>query len=238
MSTDPHRLKIRVRLSAPSSASAALVSASAAPVSRAALVVGAVVFVVLCAGGLWTLLTQYEDESTQPVIAAASESSGESLVESSDVASSALTPLETTPSPTAQNIPATTPGHDPGKSPAQFTGSANRVVRAVLAAGMRNHLPIKEQGNEVPASDVTQRLYFFTEVHEVSSRRFSHRWEYRGKSVAQINFKPVGKNWKSASSKQIPSHMQGKWRVVLVDDAARDLASVEFIYGAIASAAN
>lgn len=107
----------------------------------------------------------------------------------------------------------------------------NRVVRAALTGTPRKHQPVQELTGELPASDVTKRFYFFTEVREVTSRLFTHRWEYRGKVVAQIPFSPSGKNWSGSSSKQIPTHMQGAWRVVLADEHGSELESVIFIYG-------
>ena len=107
----------------------------------------------------------------------------------------------------------------------------NRVVRAELTGAPRKNESVPELAGDLPAAAVTQRFYFFTEVHEVASQRFKHRWEYRGKAVAQISFSPKGKKWTGSSSKQIPTHMQGAWRVVLVDDGGTELGSVAFTYG-------
>ena len=114
----------------------------------------------------------------------------------------------------------------------------NRVIRAALTSSPRQHPPVQELVGELPVADVTKRFYFFTEVHNVASRRFQHRWEYRGKTVAKIPFSPKGKNWTGSSSKQIPTHMQGAWRVVLVDDRNAELSSVAFTYGKELTAQN
>lgn len=107
----------------------------------------------------------------------------------------------------------------------------NLVVRAVLTGAPRENASVPELAGEVPAAAGMQRFYFFTEVHAVASRRFKHRWEYRGQAVAQIPFSPKGKKWTGSSSKQIPTHMQGAWRAVLVDDRGVELGSVAFTYG-------
>lgn len=107
----------------------------------------------------------------------------------------------------------------------------NRVVRAVLTGAPRENASVPELAGEVPAAAGMQRFYFFTEVHAVASRRFKHRWEYRGQAVAQIPFSPKAKKWTGSSSKQIPTHMQGAWRAVLVDDRGAELGSVAFTYG-------
>lgn len=107
----------------------------------------------------------------------------------------------------------------------------NLVVRAVLTGAPRENASVPELAGEVPAAAGMQRFYFFTEVHAVASRRFKHRWEYRGQAVAQIPFSPKGKKWTGSSSKQIPTHMQGAWRAVLVDDRGAELGSVAFTYG-------
>ena len=117
------------------------------------------------------------------------------------------------------------------RAPASSSQQTNRIVRAVLADTLRKHQPIQELAGNLPVSDVTKRFYFFTDVQDVASRRFTHRWEYRGKAVAQIPFTPTGKTWTGSSSKQIPTHMQGAWRVVLVDERGTELTSVAFSYG-------
>ena len=114
---------------------------------------------------------------------------------------------------------------------AHIPAPANHVLRAVLTDNLRKSQPLRESSGALPVSDVTKRFYFFTEVQNVASRRFTHRWEYKGKAVAQIRFSTSGKNWTGSSSKQIPTHMQGQWRAVLVDDRGAELSSVEFTYG-------
>lgn len=114
----------------------------------------------------------------------------------------------------------------------------NRVLRAVLTDSLRKGQPLRESNGALPVSDVTKRFYFFTEVQGVVSRRFTHRWEYKGKAVAQISFSTSVKNWTGSSSKQIPTHMQGQWRAVLVDDHGAELSSVAFTYGKELTARN
>lgn len=116
--------------------------------------------------------------------------------------------------------------------------TTNRVLRAVLTDRLRKGQPLLESSRELPVSGVTKRFYFFTEVQNVASRRFTHRWEYKGKVVAQIPFSTSGKSWEGSSSKQIPTHMQGEWRAVLVNDHGAELSSVAFTYGKELTARN
>ncbi len=135
--------------------------------------------------------------------------------------------VEITPSPTpplTAPVPAT---HTQQSSPNQ----TNRVVRAVLTDTPYKRQTVQSLVGELPAAAAIKRFHFFSEVQNVSSQRFTHRWEYRGKPVAQIVFSPSGKNWAGASSKQIPTHMQGAWRVVLVNESGVELTSVAFTYG-------
>lgn len=236
MSTDPRNLKIRIRMSGPASPPVVEIPVTTAPSLRTPVSFTMAAVVLLIGGwGLWALLAQHNDdadESTtvdmQPFITTPSN-------ERSSVAATALPVPETTqgaPSPAIQKATAAPQSRTPVKSPDTASAGANLIVHAVLSDKMRNHRPVTELAGNVPASDVTMRLHFFTEVHDVGSRRFTHRWEYRGKPVAQINFKPSGRNWSAASSKQIPTHMQGEWRVVLADDQGRALTSLDFVYGA------
>ena len=184
---------------------------------RVAIALGVLVLILAAIFGIRAMMKK---NSPEHVLAPIAEISAPPAVAiASPPAASVITSLP-------QTAPPSTPRAEP--SPPNQT---NRVVRTVLTDTLRKHQPMQALAGILPISDVTKRFYFFTEVQNVSSRRFMHRWEYRGKAVAQIPFSPSGKNWTGSSSKQIPTHMQGAWRVVLVDERSAELNSVTFTYG-------
>lgn len=150
--------------------------------------------------------------------------------------------METTPAPlpelkSHQPVPSSRPAATPAALPVATPNSVedherNRVVRAFLTANMRGHAPGESLSETVPVSDVTKKFYFYTQVADVDAATLTHRWIYRGSTIASIPFKPPrGKEWRASSSKKIPNHMTGEWRVVLVNERGTELASASFTYG-------
>lgn len=147
------------------------------------------------------------------------------------------------PKPVAENpapevgVPAaveTTPAAVPTETalPPQPANPHNRVLRALIADSMRGQTPGAELSATIPAAQTTRRFYFFTEVEQPEGKRFAHLWQHEGKTTARIAFQPRNSPWRASSNKRIPSHLQGRWRAVLVDEHDNELASAEFIYGA------
>lgn len=239
MSTDPRNLKIVIRINGASPAAVAENQSVFAATSRIALfrIAGGIALALLISGGLWLWLAQRASDAPPPEMSETAPAVDTQLVPVTPVADP-VSIAKTPPAPAPQKSVASQQPQGRVKEAGTPSGASNLVVRALLTDTMRKHLPVTELSGDVPASDVTKQFHFFTEVHDVGSQRFFHRWEYRGKAVAQISFKPSGKSWRAASSKQIPTHMQGEWRVVLVDDHANDLTSVDFVYGTNTPASN
>ncbi len=204
-------LKIRIRVDTAAPTDEAPATLDLGRVLLAAL--AALVLIIAATFGLRALLKSPRPE---PVLA------------STELA--ARPPEITTPSPPALEV-ATASSTVTAHTRASPPNRANQVIRAVLADAVRKHQPVQEFSGDLPAAAVTKRVYFFTEVQNVATRRLTHRWEYRGKAVAQIAFFPGRKTWTGASNKQITPQMQGAWRVVLLDEHGTALSSVAFNYG-------
>ncbi len=108
----------------------------------------------------------------------------------------------------------------------------NRVVRALITDTVRSALPGAALRGTAPATDVTQKFYFFTELENPAGKRFAHVWEYNGKTVARIEFKPRTNPWRALSSKKFAAHMTGQWRAVLLNEHGAELTSVPLEYTA------
>ncbi|MCW9046886.1 MAG: DUF2914 domain-containing protein [Gammaproteobacteria bacterium] len=78
-------------------------------------------------------------------------------------------------------------------------------------------------------SDIT-RVYYFTEITGLNGHTISHRWEYDGQVVAEINFKVSGDRWRTWSSKNMLSSWLGKWRVSVLDEGGNIIEQSEFDY--------
>lgn len=213
-STSASTLKIRIRIdSGTQSTEDAIPAATTFDRRGMAVMLGAVVLLFIVVFGIRGLM-----KSNLPKPA----------VEDAPLPLAEINALPGIPSAGSAAVPI--PETEPASN-APLPDQTNRVVHAVLTDAPRKRKPLQALSGNIPASDVTRRFYFFTEVNAVSSKRFIHRWEYRGKTVAQIPFSPGGKNWSGSSSKQIPTHMQGDWRVVLVDERNTELSGIAFTYG-------
>jgi hypothetical protein len=124
----------------------------------------------------------------------------------------------------------------PGESTAALATTAppdatNAVVRALITETLRGNVPGDPVGPALAPSNVTKKLHFYTELNRPTGKRYAHVWEYNGKPVARIEFKPHSNPWRASSNKRLPAHMQGEWRAKLIDEMGIELASVQLIYG-------
>lgn len=79
------------------------------------------------------------------------------------------------------------------------------------------------------SAEVT-RVYFFTEITGLSGHTISHRWEYNGQVLAELEFKVNGDRWRTWSSKNMLSSWLGKWQVSVLDEAGNIIEQSEFNY--------
>ena len=79
------------------------------------------------------------------------------------------------------------------------------------------------------SSDIT-RVYYFTEITGLNGHTISHRWEYNGQVLAELDFKVNGERWRTWSSKNMLSSWLGKWRVSVLDEGGNIIEQSEFNY--------
>jgi hypothetical protein len=87
------------------------------------------------------------------------------------------------------------------------------------------------------ANDVT-RIYYFTELRDLSGQTVVHRWEYDGEVKAEVPFEVGAPRWRASSSKNLDPGWLGEWTVSVVDGKGNTLSVEHFRYtGATAEAA-
>lgn len=65
------------------------------------------------------------------------------------------------------------------------------------------------------------KIYFFTNIRNLSGERITHRWIYQGRVMADVSFNINGPRWRVWSSKNLWHTWIGEWRVeVLTDDGS------------------
>lgn len=128
-------------------------------------------------------------------------------VESSPVATDAVTEDSADDS---LDIPAT------NTPPAENTN----LVRALITSAIENREPV----DEIMSINKHQgRVYFFTEFSDMKGKQITHRWEYKGEIIANVNFNIGSNRWRCYSSKNILPEWTGIWTVYVVDDEGKTL---------------
>ena len=132
----------------------------------------------------------------------------------------------------AQNTPAT-PSSTPAApaaataAPAPKAAATARVVRAQFTTAVTN----REPADAVTSLDNSHgRVFFFTDVKNAAGQTLTHRWEFGGKTVAELQFEPKANRWRYWSSKTLMPDQTGTWTVEVVDGSGNVLTSKSFDY--------
>jgi hypothetical protein len=105
--------------------------------------------------------------------------------------------------------------------------TSGEVARAQFTTAIDNH---------EPADDVTTldnshtKIYFFTDLKNMSGQTVTHRWSFNGNTVAEVKLAPKAARWRTYSSKTLDPVMTGTWSVEVMDDAGNVLAKKSFEY--------
>jgi len=95
------------------------------------------------------------------------------------------------------------------------TSGSNNISRAQFTTAVVGHEPAD---NIVTLSNNNDRIYFFTELANLKGSTITHRWEYDGKIMAEVNFNIGGNRWRVYSSKSIKPEWTGTWTVAILDE--------------------
>lgn len=134
----------------------------------------------------------------------------------------AAEPTAVPAAPPAEPPAATAPAAAPEK-PAH-TG---RVTRSVFTSTIQEREPV----DTLTSLGTDQnRIYFFTEIRDMSGETVTHRWEYNGKIMAEVPFQIGGPRWRVYSSKTLDPSWTGEWKVSVVDSQGSTLSVSTFHY--------
>ena len=92
------------------------------------------------------------------------------------------------------------------------------ISNAVFALDVEDRAPI----NIVEEVDNSLgKIYFFTNIRNLSGERITHRWIYQGRIMADVSFNINGPRWRIWSSKNLWHTWIGEWTVeVLTADGS------------------
>ena len=105
--------------------------------------------------------------------------------------------------------------------------SSAYVARAGFTTAIKNREPV-DRVNVL--HNVDSKVYYFTDLRNMTGRTIIHRWMLDGEVVADVPFKVKGPRWRVYSSKSLKPHMLGRWSVAVLDGSGNTMASSTFSY--------
>lgn len=123
-------------------------------------------------------------------------------------------------------------GETPESAPAlpaatMENASSEHVARAVFTSEIQNREPTD---TITSLSNDRNKIYFFSELTGLGGQIVTHRWEYQGKTMAEIKFNVGGPRWRVWSSKTLLPQWTGEWRVSIIDGSGNKIAEETFNY--------
>ncbi|NOY14172.1 MAG: DUF2914 domain-containing protein [Deltaproteobacteria bacterium] len=105
--------------------------------------------------------------------------------------------------------------------------STLRVADAAITTAIKQQMPV-DRLESFPAG--YGKLFCFTRiVGAKKATHVTHVWYYRDDELARVDL-PVGSaDWRTYSSKRFLPQWAGPWRVVILDEDGRQLATVPFV---------
>ncbi|MES9977599.1 MAG: DUF2914 domain-containing protein [Candidatus Thiodiazotropha sp. 6PLUC5] len=63
------------------------------------------------------------------------------------------------------------------------------------------------------------RILFFTDLRNLQGRIVTHRWEFEGEVISEVDIEVGGPRWRAYSVKSLNPGEEGKWTVFVIDES-------------------
>ena len=104
---------------------------------------------------------------------------------------------------------------------AQDSMSKGSVARATITSDVQNREPV-DSVSTVTTDD--SKVFYFTEIQDMAGHTVTHRWEYNGQVMAEVDFEIGGARWRVYSSKTMTPYWVGNWKVSVIDENGSPLS--------------
>ncbi len=94
--------------------------------------------------------------------------------------------------------------------------SRGTVARSIFTTLIDNREPV-DKIKQVPQQK--NDVFYFTELRDMQGQTAKHRWEYKGKVIAEVKFNVRGPRWRVWSKKSFVPGWAGDWKVSVVNGA-------------------
>ena len=98
--------------------------------------------------------------------------------------------------------------------------SRGSVIRSIFTSAIQDREPI----DKLDKSSEADRLFYFTELRDMSGQTAIHRWEFDGKVMAEVKFDVRGPRWRVWSSKSFVPGWAGDWKVSVLNGAGETIS--------------
>lgn len=95
------------------------------------------------------------------------------------------------------------------------------VPRHQFTRGITDREPVDRLTN---ATNINP-LYYFTEIRNMTGATITHRWTYKNRIMAEVDFEISGPRWRVYSSKELLPEWDGIWKVEVIDRTGAILAT-------------
>jgi len=107
--------------------------------------------------------------------------------------------------------------------------SRGSVVRSAFTTAIEE----REPANDLKTiSNNEEKIFYYTELRDMSGQTAIHRWEYNGEVKAEVKFNVRGPRWRVWSSKSFVPGWTGDWKVSVVNGANEIISEDMFSYAA------
>ncbi|MES9831182.1 MAG: DUF2914 domain-containing protein [Candidatus Thiodiazotropha sp. LLP2] len=90
------------------------------------------------------------------------------------------------------------------------------VARAVFTTDIENREPVDQV---VSLNEDATRVLFFTDLRNLQGRTVTHRWEFEGEVISEVDIEVGGPRWRAYSVKSLNPGEGGKWTVFVIDES-------------------
>lgn len=105
--------------------------------------------------------------------------------------------------------------------------SQGSVTRSIFTSEVSEHEPI----DKIEKLESNNRsVYYFTELRDMSGQTAIHRWEFKGKIMAETKFTVDGPRWRVWSSKNLLPTWTGEWKVSVLNGIGDVISEDIFSY--------
>jgi len=107
------------------------------------------------------------------------------------------------------------------------TMASENVFEAVFTSAIADRQPIDHV--LILTNDI-QKIYFYTDIRNLSGTTITHVWEYEGHVVSEKSFDVGGPRWRVYSQKVLNPELTGIWSVTVMNGNGWPIHTEQFQY--------